>query len=61
MIDDLEDMPIDDDPYCLDDEPKITPIEKIEIKETTIVNINFDIIENKIGKVTNACFSCSMY
>jgi len=57
MIDDLGDMAIDDDPYCLDDEPKITPIEKKEIKETTILNINFGLVENEIGKITNGFFS----
>ena len=56
MVDELEDMTIDDDPYCLDDEPKITPKEKIENKETTIVNIDYAIVEKEIGKTINACF-----
>lgn len=56
-MDDLEYMPIDDDPYCLDDEPRITQIEKIEKEEASVVNINFERVEHEIGKNIKLYFS----
>ena len=50
-MDHFKDVSLDDDPYCLDDEPKITP-KKIHSEEVTIVNIDFKTIEDEIGKYT---------
>lgn len=49
IMDNFEDLPIDDDPYCLDDEPKVLRQDKTQL-EVTIVNIDFKTIEDEIGK-----------
>ena len=52
-MDYLEDLPVEDDPYSLDDEPKVALIQKSKTKELTSVNINFESVEHEIGMNVN--------
>ena len=54
-MENFKDIPVDDDPYCLDDEPKRIQDKHKYSEEVTIVNIDFKTIEDEIGKNVNLC------